>query len=195
MMPQQTLSDSPHPAAFLSPRNLRTSSQYLSAYEQGGIALNNSTEGLQYQNWSGAVGVSGDFVLTTAAGESTTVINVQNVKEWDFTFDQNMSPFFAYTLNDGTSYIYWFDALSGDYTTTQMPEGSVNLRCSLDDKRPTSSGTSDIVLSYVRSGTLFMRQQRDRYGVEYTLSTAFAGKRQIQAGLNALFRYQFEITP
>ena len=64
-----------------------------------------------------------------------------------------------------------------------------------DDKRKVNQSSSDILLSYIRAGALYLRQQRDRYAIEYQLSTALTGKRQVQAGLNTILRYQFEITP
>lgn len=194
-MPQDVLSSTILSAPFVAPRGQRTVNDLLIAYEEGGLALNNTTQGLQYQTWTGQVDQYGNFVLSPASGGETIIINVPNVTEFDFTFDQNMNPFFAYTLQNGSSFYYWFDPVANAFTTSSLPAGSANCRCSLDDKRAQNSSSSDILLSYIRSGTLYLRQQRDRYGVEYTLSTALAGKRQIQAGLNAVLRYQFEITP
>ena len=194
-MPQQVLSSQVFYAPFFPPRDQRTQNDLLLAFEQGGVALNDTSQGLQYQFWTGQVNQHGDFILTPASGGQITVITVPNVVEWDFTFDQNMNPFFAYTLQDGTSFFYWFDPVGNHFVTTQLPFGSANCRCSLDDKRAIDQNTSDILLSYIRSGTLYLRQQRDRYLVEYTLSNALTGKRQIQTGLNTKLRYQFEITP
>jgi hypothetical protein len=194
-MPQQILSSQILSAPFFPPRDRRTAAQLLSDFEEGGIALNNTSKGLQFQAWSGQVHSNGDFSLTPANAGPVTVINVPNVVEWGFTFDQNMNPFFAYTLANGNSFFYWFDPVANAFVTTQLPAGSANCRCSLDDKRAVNSTTSDILLTYIRAGTLYLRQQRDRYLIEYTLSTALAGKRQINAGLNLILRYQFEITP
>lgn len=194
-MPQEVLSDIVLSAAFFPPRQLRTSQDLLLDYEQGGIALNNTSKGLQYQTWTGQVDTLGNFNLSPASGGTTAVIQVPNVVEWAFTFDQNMNPFFTWTDGTGASWYYWFSPLTNSFQTTELPAGSVNCRCSLDDKRAPNSGTSDIVLAYLRAGTLYMRQQRDRYGTEYTLKTGLTGKRLLQVGLNEILRFQFEITP
>lgn len=195
MMPQETLSTQLFQAPFVAPRNQRTPADLLIAYEQGGIALNDPSQGLQYQTWTGYVDASGDFVLAPASGGTNIVITVPNVVEWDFTFDQNMNPFFTWTDGTGASWFYWFSPVTNSFQTTELPSGSANCRCSLDDKRAAETTSSDILLTYIRAGTLYLRQQRDRYAIEYTLSTQLTGKRQIQAGLNTLLRYQFEITP
>jgi hypothetical protein len=194
-MPQQVLSTQVLSAPFFPPRGIRRSQDLLVDFEEGGFALNDTSKGLQYQVWTGQVLGSGDFTLSAPNTPAVIVITVANVLEWAFTFDQSMNPFFAYTKADGTSYFYWFSPLANAFVTTQLPVGSANCRCSLDDKRAPNSSTSDIVLSYIRAGTLYMRQQRDRYATEYTLSAALTGKRQVNAGLNTKFRYQFEITP
>ena len=194
-LPQQVLSSQVFSAPFFAPRDRRTAQQLLVDYEEGGIALNDTSQGLQYQVWTGQVDANGHFILSPASGGQVTVLTVPNVTEWSFTFDQNMNPFFTWTDGTGASWFYWFDPVGNAFVTTQLPAGSANCRCSLDDKRKVNQSSSDILLSYIRAGALYLRQQRDRYAIEYQLSTALTGKRQVQAGLNTILRYQFEITP
>ena len=179
-LPQQVLSSQVFSAPFFAPRDRRTAQQLLVDYEEGGIALNDTSQGLQYQVWTGQVDANGHFILSPASGGQVTVLTVPNVTEWSFT---------------GASWFYWFDPVGNAFVTTQLPAGSANCRCSLDDKRKVNQSSSDILLSYIRAGALYLRQQRDRYAIEYQLSTALTGKRQVQAGLNTILRYQFEITP
>ena len=48
--------------------------------------------------------------------------------------------------------------------------GAVNPRVTLDDKRRGQTSSSDVILAYLRAGSLYYRQQRDRYLTEYLLT-------------------------
>lgn len=196
MMPQNVLSSVAEIGTLLAPRNQRLASQHLTDYELGGIALDDASQGLEVQTWT-CVCDGHDFVITSASDPGgTNILHVAgNVVDMSFTFDQNMKQFVAYTLDDGTSWFFWFDTLGSAFVTTQLPAGTVSPRCTLDDKRPQNVASSDIILAYVNAQTLFFRQQRDRYLIEYNLVNFATDSTLINIGLSTVNRMQFILTP
>jgi hypothetical protein len=187
-LPQGVLSTTPVPAQFRYPRNVPRAA--LVDYEYGGKALQDSSKGLRYQVWK-AEYIEDQIVLSAPEVAATAIITVPNITEFGFTFDQNMNPFIAYELANGTAKYYWFDATIPGFTTTTLPADSFSPRCCLDDNRALEIPISDIVLAYVRAGTLYMRIQRERYNTEHELSDQVGGSRLLQMGLNEQLRMQF----
>lgn len=192
MLPGSSLSLSIQSGTFLSPRDQRYLGDYLLDYERGGVDIGDSSEGLNVKDWTGTYD-SGDFILEASGVSPTVVLSVPNVREFGFTFDQNMRVFLAYELEDDTSWFYWYDTVGSDFATTQLPDGSHSLRCSIDDKRSLQSNSSDIILSYLRDSSLYFRAQRDRYETEYLLTTGLGTKIQVQSGMNNVGRFQFAL--
>src|SRR5262249_35906690 len=82
--------------------------------------------------------------------------------------------------------------LVNNFVTTQLPATALYTRIfvAMDDLRPANIANSDVIIAYTRGLTLFMRVQRDRYGVEYTLGTVPAGT-LVQIGMDMKWRFQF----
>lgn len=188
MLPQGVLSTEPVPAQFRYPRNVPRAA--LVDYEYGGVALQDASRGLRYQVWK-AEYIEEQVVLSAPDVLAAPLITVPNIVELGFTFDQNMNPFVAYELANGDAKFYWFDSTLPGFTTTNLPSGSTSPRCCLDDNRALQIPISDIVLAYVREGSLYMRLQRDRYLTEYELSDEIGASRLLQMGLSEQLRMQF----
>jgi len=187
MIPDQRLSTTTLTAPFLHPDGLVTSP--LKDYELGGRALNDPSEGLQVQVW--ACFVDGDDIMIQA-GDSTpeVLFTAAGTTEVALAFDQNMRPAVAFTQS-GTPKLRWYDTLVGAQVITEYPDVD-NLRLGLDDKRQTQLAANDIILAYTRDGGLYFRAQRDRFTIEYTLSTNVGVGRLLRIGLNTGNRFQFE---
>lgn len=196
MLPGSALSTVPGVAAFLPPRNREK--EPLEDYEMGGRALNDASEGLRVYEWRGRY-IDGDVVLDVpGVVNPQTVLSVANITEFSFTFDQNMQPVVAYVVGDDTAHFYWFDATVPGFVTLDLPAGSITPRCSLDDKRPVAGtlvGASDILLTYLRAGTLYCRVQRERYETEHELATGLEGYEIGQFGMNRVLRMQWQLVP
>jgi hypothetical protein len=136
-------------------------------YEDGGIGLNDSSAGLLYQEWTTMTDGT-DIWISSPNTLSTLIYTGTNIVGVSCTFDQNMNPVYAIT-EDGQAKLRWYDSTIEDYTVTNL--GGAWPKVFLDDKRPEFVVSSDIIVAYVSSGTLYFRMQRDRYGVEYTLAT------------------------
>lgn len=190
MLPQNTYSSIAIPGQFLNPDDRVNSS--LVDYEQGGVALNNATQGLMSYTWK--CFMEGSTVLLQREGAAEiTLFSTDGITELALAFDQNMQYSVAYVQN-GILKLRWYDSLVANYITTVFSDAR-NPCLTLDDKRQTQTGNSDVLLAYIRGTTLYYRQQRDRYSVERTLRTGlFASTILNKIGMSANYRVQFELT-
>ena len=198
MLPNGNVFSTPSiPAAFLPPRDVPNTSLLVDS-EEGGIGLNNPSEGMQYQAWSCNVDSSGNIYLSAPNTPPTIVLTVPGISQVSFTFDQNMNPFIAYTQN-GVAKFYWYDVAIPGFTTTTLEAGAATPRASLDDKRAfqINAGVTDILLFYVVGNNLYMRQQRDRYGIVYLMASnlqlQYLGNTVFQVGMNVGMRFQVQM--
>lgn len=165
MIPAGGLSTTPQPALFLE--RVNSTLQPLIDYEMGGAALNDPSQGLWVQLWR--VRVDGSVVyLGPDGGTEQPAFSRPGITEVALAFDQNMQPAIAF-VQSGVAWLWWFDTAVPGMVFTQFP-GILNPRLTLDDKRPGQVGNSDVILAYLRAGSLYYRQQRDRYQTEYLLS-------------------------
>lgn len=166
-MPDDVLSTAVIKGEYLYPDNIDPPP--LTDYEMGGIALNDPSAGMRYQVWT--LDYVGNRVRVMAPNqkEPTVLFIAPDITEVSLAFDQNMRPFVAY-VQEGIAKYYWYDTVTAQQTFSDLPAGSKTPRATLDDKRETQTALSDIVLVYIRDKQLFMRKQRDRYGVEYLLA-------------------------
>lgn len=201
MIPQRSLVLPPVLSPFLPPDNNSPAVTDLTDVQLGGVALNNGTQGLQVQNW--AMEVQGSLLTTQVWISATTVASTflfarPNITWARMAFDQNMHPFIAFIDQNGPAF-WWYDPTLPGQTFTSLTSDVTNPCCTMDDKRPleTRLGTNDIILSYVRNGTLYYRQQRDRYGTEYVLYTninvAISNPKLNKIGMGSQYRLMFEI--
>jgi hypothetical protein len=190
MLPNNILSATAQPASFLAPRTTIRFSALAgrSDVHYGGVAVGDPSQGISYQLWTAYIN-GGNIWLgapNTIAAPLLTGVSATWVA---LAFDQNARVFVAYSTANGQAYYYWFDSTIPGYRTTPLI-GSINrVFAALDDSRPAEITQSDLILAYVRSGTLYFRAQRDRFGTEYTLGTAPATL--VQIGMNRGNRFQF----
>jgi len=191
-LPGNVLSTGAQSALFRFPRNSARST--VLSYEYGGAALNDTSQGLRAKIWTGVV--DGAQIALSAPNAAPFILTVANPPiDFDFTFDQNMTAFIAYELTPGNTSYYWYDTTIAQYVTSTLPAGSSNPRCAIDDSRDSQSAISDILFSYVRAGTLFYRQQRDRYTIERSLVAGLPAGRLMQIGMTIKWRFQFQYQP
>jgi len=165
-MPQNVLSTTPVPSAFIGARALASHERV--DYEEGPIAIQDVTQGLQAQRWRMRL-INGQFWLDAPAAPEFIAYTAAGASELSFTFDQQGRLVLAY-VQDGQPKLYWFDSSAPGFVVTNLPADAVTPKIILDDKRFTQVQISDVILQYVRAGRLKMRMQRDRFLIEYDLS-------------------------
>jgi len=191
MMPDHMLSSQVIAGNYLYPDNLPPSR--IVDYEYGGIALNDASQGLMVQVWTLRLDIDpltdiGTVWLGAPLVPETIQFAAFGITEVSLAFDQNMHPFVAF-VESGQARYWWFDALDSTQKFTDLPVGTGPPKACLDDKRFLQTGASDILLSYIRAGTLYFREQRDRYLIEYTLATGVVGQ-VLQLGMTDKLRVQ-----
>jgi hypothetical protein len=193
MIPQNVLSAVAVPSAYLTPDDLNVPSPFVD-YELGGTDLNDASNGLRIQTWTLTYNsTTGDFTLDSPSTSPVVVYNASGVTWVSLTFDQNMNPIIAY-LQSGSAKMWWYDTVPEDYAVLSLPAGTGRPCVCFDDKRQTQiiGGAADVILAYVRAGTLYFRAQRDRFTVEYTLRVGVTGDLR-RVGLNVGNRLQFKL--
>jgi len=172
----------------------------LQDFEQGGIAIGDPTQGLDVQTWELRVLGNDVRVRPYPDGAYTTLFTEVGIQEIGLSFDQNMNPTIAYKAG-GVNKLRWYDPTPGNqrFVTTVYP-GIRDMRICLDDKRDDRRDYSDILIVYLKDDvtlsqqTLYMRQQRDRYGIEYVLGTLPAGTTALaKVGMTKNMRLKFAL--
>lgn len=165
-MPENTLSSLPVTSAFIGARALSSFEKV--DYEEGPIAIQDVSQGLQAQRWRMRL-INGEFWLDSPTIAEFVAYTALGSSELSFTFDQQGRMVLAYVQN-GQPKLYWFDSSMASFVVTDLPSDAITPKVILDDKRFTQVQISDVILQYVRAGQLKMRMQRDRFLIEYDLS-------------------------
>ena len=145
------------------------------SYQLGGIGISDPSAGLEYQVWTAVLvdaGLPTAYVQVSAPNTPpTTILTLADITWISLAFDQNMKPALAYMAN-GSSYLWWYDATIPGYSTVTLPTAAHSPQITFDDKRTISVDTavSDIVLAYLLGTNMYMRQQRDRFTIDYLLT-------------------------
>lgn len=194
-MPQdQRLSSQPVRASFIGARSLGVTRTI--DYEDGGIAIQDPSEGLLYQRWRARL-------LDAGEPTSRVMLSATNLPEFEWfarpdlteislAFDQNMRPHLAF-VQAGVARLFWYDSQIEGMTTTDLGAGVITPRITMDDKRYIATNgynTSDIILAYVREGQLCTRTQRQRFTDEI-VQTDNVPAGLIKLGMNRQLRLQF----
>lgn len=189
-LPGNALSLQPLYAPFLAPR---TGVRFDPAHglvdtHWGGRAFGDATAGISYQIWTCRSDGVNIYLSAPSVSEFILLPNVNAV--WvALAIDQSAHAFVAYVNAAGSAFYYWYDTTIPGYTTTALPGPVGKVFACFDDIRVPEITVADVILAYVRGQTLYYRQQRDRFGVEYNLGLAPATL--VQMGMNSKFRLQF----
>ena len=158
--------------SFLYPDDIITS--WCADYEMGGIALQDTSQGLLYQPWYGRWDQDTGVVslYPNIAGDGIPIFTALDIFEFSFSFDQSMRWVAVTVDTSNVMSLRWFDSLIPGYTVTTFSD-VFSAHLALDDKRPLQilRDISDVILTYVKlDGTLCYRIQRERYATEHVIA-------------------------
>lgn len=176
-MPDGVFSSQAIPTTFVGGRVGRVQKDL--DFEYGPIAIQDPSKGSQYQIWRASL-QNGLIYLSAPNTLEYVYLDLPNITEFSFTFDQNANIIFTY-VQDGVVKLRWWDTSIGAYTITEFQGDNITPRITLDDKREMQRGISDVVLFYVKAirnaagnitdGALCKRVQRERYLIENVVAT------------------------
>jgi hypothetical protein len=193
MLPDNRLSTITSSSEFIGGRSLNNTNTV--DYETGGIDLYDSSQGLLVQEWRASL-IGNDVILDVPSNTNitpTTIYSAAGITEISFSFDQSMHPTLALVIS-GESILYWYDTSVSGYSTTNYGVDVRNPRLSIDDKRPNQISNSDVIFAYIKSNSLYYRQQRDRYTIERLLKSNCSYLKKIGMGTNNRFLFQGTFT-
>lgn len=196
MIPEKRLSNTPVIGRYVGADERL--GRRIGDFENGGVALNDPTQGFNVNVWELYLQGNEARVRTVPNGAPTVLFSDTDITRLKLAFDQNMRPAVAYVA-DGVAKLWWYDStIPGNRTTTI--QGATEPVLCLDDKRDGQRDFSDILLFYLKDGEdeaarhLYMRAQRDRYTIEYDIGLLPAGARNIlQVGMADNLRLLFEL--
>jgi len=166
-------------------------------YEDGGIAIQNPSGGLNRQVWQARLlhaGEAGSFVQMQAeTGAPFVLWQRPYMSEFSFTFDQNMQPVLAY-VEDGAAFLRFYDSLTQDFSILALGAGVITPRVAFDDKRDfLGYAQSDVLLAYVHSGNLYQRKGSERYQNTHLIRAGVGSAGLIKIGMNRQLRMQYRV--
>lgn len=168
--PDNSLSPVPAPGAFIGSGSAALSSRVWDA-EDGPVAEQDPSRGMMYQQWRAYIKDLQVWVEADNRPPSILMPNPENsITDISIAFNQNAELHYTW-VDAGVAYLRYYDTLTSSMQTMTLPAGVRTPKITLDDKRPTQAGRSDIILSYVKDDNkLYFRMERDSFDVEYLLS-------------------------
>lgn len=193
MFPLNELATPSHFAGFAYPVKSSAPIDDKQDWEMGGTGLNDPSGGLLVQLWKFTLVVDEETTIGSVYVEAPSVAATllfadEDISEIAGAFDQNMNPVVAY-MQSGNPKLWWWDPTAGAMVHTALPGGAFDLRVALDDKRAFNVADSDVILSYVRGGSLYYRYERERYAIEHLLKEGVSGL--ISIGMNVVSCFQW----
>jgi len=150
------------------------SPDYLVSYSLGPIALGDANSGPVNRVWKARADNTTNTVYVARANDANTAWESEVAlftyagvaSEIDLAFEQLARAVVCLEIS-GHLWLYWFDPLIPAFTLTDFGVGR-NPRCLLDN--PPDTTDSDVLVFYISdvADGLVYRQQRDRYGTEYS---------------------------
>lgn len=198
MIPENRLSTQIMAAGILSPKSLRTPENLLIDYERGGIALKDSSAGMNIQDWQVNYDQSNGNVFLVSQLNPTPLLQFTRtgIKNLGLSFDQNMNPAIVFQLITNEVILWWFDPTPGIQAQVfTSVNGARNPAVTLDDKRRQTVSTSDVILAYQRNDGLYFRVQRERYTIEHLLLEDTGKQDLFRVAMGRNLRLHFSFTP
>lgn len=187
MLPNNEISSTSVEGIFLLPNK---QPDEVIDYEFGGISIQDTSQGLNVFVWE--CFYKDRWITLRSPNEEVKWLQIDGVTHVGLAFDFNMNPNICYVVN-GETFLRWYDTSIQGFRTTSFGSSIKSPQISLDDHREEFSGSSDIIFAYVRNGSVYYRQQRDRYNIERYVGEVPDDLTLIQIGMNRKYRFQFKI--
>lgn len=192
MMPDNELSVEPVYGPFLPPDDKPWKTW--EDWELGGIAHQDTSQGLRYQPWKAWYDPETAQLLVQPQVTMTEPILVMTQPRASYiglTFDRNMNLSVCWRIAN-VVYLYWFDTTRNQYVTEEFIGGR-SPRVTHDDKRLRADSWDDVLLFYLVEDRVKMRVQRDRFLIEHDIGEVDSRMNLYRCGMTTQNRIQLEI--
>lgn len=193
MIPYNTLVLTDGYTRLVEPESLKKTG--LVDYEKGGVALGDSSEGLNKYNWELNV-VSKTKAMLHKEGTTPIQVFTYPSKPLDvaFCFDQSMNIVLAWQDSEFNIYLRRYSGSINAFETINLGSGKCP-RLTLDEKRAEFIQNSDIILAYITNKSLVYRVQREGFNTIHVVEEEMlASQRLARIGVKG-FRLQMVLTP
>ena len=193
MIPNNVLKVSEDYVRLIEPESLKKSG--LVDYERGGVAIGDSSLGLDVYNWTLTVKDKYKAMLTRD-GQASIQIYEYPTRPIDvaFCFDQSMNVVLAWQDNEFNLYLRKYSSSINAFEVIPFGSGKCP-RLTLDEKRPEFIGNSDVIFAYVANKSLIYRVQREGYNIAHVVEDEMlASQRLARIGVKG-FKLQMVLTP
>lgn len=193
MIPNNVLIATDEYVRLTEPESLKKSG--LIDYERGGVALGNSSEGLNSYNWTLTVKDKYKAMLSREGqGEVQVYEYPSRPIDIAFCFDQSMNVVLAWQDTNFNLFLRRYSTSLNAFSVVPFGLGKCP-RLTLDEKRPEFIGNSDVIFAYISNKSLIYRVQREGYNIEHVVEDDMLGSQRLaRIGLKA-FRLQLILTP
>lgn len=159
----------------------------------GGIDLQDTSEGLEYQVWTIYYEDGWIKLKSELNNKLYDLLQASGVSEVALAFDSSMTLSYAFVIN-ARCFLRFYDSSLQAYTTLEIPD-SRNIRLCFDDTREFNINNADIVCAYINFEKLKLcyRLSRDRFSIERELANVTNNSRLVRIGMSEGLRLQFKM--
>jgi hypothetical protein len=155
---------------------------------QGGVALNNITQGRRFKIW--VCYYEAGLIKVKPENEAVVFTLAQaNVLSLSLAFDNAMNIVLTWKTSTGVN-LYYYDTITLGYITTHFP-GVTSSIVSVDNDIGFYTTDSDVLFIYTKNNNLYYRQQRDRYDTERLIGNTTKLIKRV--GLSTVNRFQIQL--
>lgn len=158
----------------------------------GPVGLQDPSQRLNVKFWQAFYDDGFVKLLDTETGDTIDVFEAVNgIKKLYLAFDQNANDAYAYIDDSGNLSFRWYRAAAG-YDVTDSFGPASDAIVSMDMNYFPSSGSSDILLYYIRDGAIYCRVQRENYEIERATTVTEGAVVFKSRGMRSDYRFQVE---
>ena len=178
------------PAPIVGGFSFPLSEEYTPLVQQvwGGVALGDASQGRLVKLWE-VRAVNGELRVAPVGQAVLLSVPAPGALSAGLAFDTAMRAVLTWTTAEG-AYLYYYDTLTLGYVS-RFFAGVSSARVAVDDPRTFYTASSDVIFAYTLGGTLYWRQQRDRYDEARVIGPTPGAL--IKIGMSTVNRLQFEI--
>ena len=159
----------------------------------GGVSLQNTNLGLKYQYWEMTYEGTSIKLRSLTNSLDYTIKQEAGIQDLSFAFSANMNLNFCYTKEDVVYFTFYDSSTNGNREIAFLDISYPKLV--YDDLRETQTQNGDVLFFYINNtkNKLCYRIQRDRFNVEYELTTVAKGTRLVRVGMSDKYRLKFKL--